>query len=361
MNAPEKNLQYYLEHTDEMPTEPKEIERLANEHMAKAMEIGAEQLTVDRIVGKPDDKSTDAAASEAAPSGGDKAKEADAPKPDEAAAKPKDEPKGEAKADPEAKPEGVLAKDGKNVIPYAVLESARERAVAAERLAAEQAKELETLKAEKPAARDEPKSAMLTDEELTALESESPTLAKLLRAQQATIQSLTGTVDAIKGRQEQRDTADAAEVKSEIQTAIDAVPELATWQAAEDQAAWNIASMHDKTLRSLPKYKDVSFEDRFKEVVKLTKLTLGEAIEPPAQPKAELAKAQTAEEIRAAAEAKLKAKSAKGMPRSLSDIPGGAPPAVDEKDRIEQMSAVELGNKFLSMTPDQREAYLSGL
>ena len=354
-----KNLQYYLEHTDEMPTDPAEVERLAQEHMQAATERQTAEMTVDAIVGKPDDP--------AAKVEEQKADEKEPPK-EEAKADskeaPKEEAKPEAKAEGEPKPEGVLAKDGKNVIPYAVLESARDRAAKAEQLAAEQAKELETLKAQKPAAREEPKSELLTDEELAALQADSPTLAKVLAAQQAEIQKLTGTVTELKGRETHRATTEQAEVKSEIQTAIDAVPELAAWQADKDQSAFNIAVAHDMTLRRLPKYRDVSFEDRFKVAVRLTKLTLAEQEqEPEKEPeKAGLdVKAPKPEEVRAAAEAKLKALGAKGLPTSLSDIPGGAPPAVDERDRVEQMSIIELGQKFMGMSPEQREAYLAGL
>ena len=355
VSATQKDLKYYLENPDDMPTDPKEIERLANEHMQAAMELGAEQLSIDNLVQK-DEPKPEVKAEAAEPD--DKVKETETPKAEEAKEAPKEEPKPQAA---EVKPEGVLAKDGKNVIPYAVLESARERAAAAEQLAAEQLKELETLRAQKPKEREEPKSEMLSDEELTALEAESPTLAKLLRAQQATIQNLTGTVEQIKGREEQRTSTEKAEVKSEIQTAIDAVPKLAAWQAAEDKTAFNIASLHDKTLRAIPKYKDVSFEDRFKKVVELTEATLAEQQEEtPAAGKPEV-KAPTATEVRAAAEAKLAAAKSKGVPKSLSDIPGGAPPAVDERERIEQMSVFELGNKFMGMSPEQREAYLSGL
>ena len=357
MSATQKNLQYYLENPDEMPTDPKEIEKLANSHMASAMEFGNEQITVDRIVGKPDEKPADIK-SDAAPSDGDKAKEVEQPKAEEPKETPKEEPKPEVKAD--ARPDGVLAKDGKNVIPYAVLESARDRAVKAEQLAADQAKELEQLRAAKPKDREEPKSEMLTDEELTALEADSPTLAKLLRSQQSTIQKLTGTVETIQGRVEQRDASEAAEVKSEIQLAIDAVPELAAWQAAEDKTAWNIASAHDRTLRTVPKYRDVPFEERFKKAVELTKATLAEQAEEPkdVKPKEEV---PTAEAVRAVAEAKLKEKSRAGLPKSLSDIPGSAPPAVDEKERVEQMSARELGAKFMNMNKDQLDAYLATL
>ena len=76
----QKDLKYLLEHPDEMPEDPKEIERLANEHMAAALALGTEQMSMDRIVGKPDEKPAEASAPAAAASDGDKAKPAETPK-----------------------------------------------------------------------------------------------------------------------------------------------------------------------------------------------------------------------------------------------------------------------------------------
>ena len=370
MSVPAKNLQYYLDHTDEMPTDPAEIEKLANEHLAQANEAGTEELTVDRFV-PPDEKDdktrassdakvevkddkageqADAEAKAVADAlAADTAKKAD----EKAAADAADLAKAEA--DKTAKPEGILAKDGKNVIPYSQLETARARATAAEALAKEQAVEIERLKAEKETPKED--VATLTKEELDTLEAESPTLAKTLRAQQASIQKLTEQLQAVAARQEDQAVVQETEVKSEIQAAIDANPTLAGWQTAEDQTLWNEASRFDKVLRESPAYANKSFADRFTKVVELTQSALG--IETPkAEVKDELPKL-TPEQIKAAAQAKLKGKTS--VPVSSSQIPGGAPPAVDERERVEQMSVQELGNKFMNMTPEQMEAYLTTL
>ena len=363
MSATAKDLKYYLDHTDEMPTDPAELERLANEHMAAANEVGTEELTVDRFV-PPDDKddkpsvSSDAKV-EAKDDKADEQAEAEAKAiADALAADAAKKAEEAAKAEPpkEEKPEGILAKDGKNVIPYSQLETARARATAAETLAREQAEEITRLKAEKAKPQDD--VAILTDEELDALEADSPTLAKTLRAQQATIQKLSDRLEAVVERQETQGATQETEVKTEIQTAIDANPTLATWQAAEDQTLWNEASRFDKVLRESPAYANKSFAERFIKVVELTQSALGIAEAPKTEVKEELPKL-TPEQIKAAAAAKLKGKPS--APVSLSQIPGGAPPAVDEKERIEQMSAVELGNKFMSMTPEQLETYIASL
>lgn len=334
-----QNLKYFLEHPDEMPIDPKELERLTNEHIAGALDSGTEELDVEKIVGKEAEKT-----GEPAP-----AKSEEPPK---EAAKPQ-EP--EAK---ETKPEGILAKDGKNVIPYAQLESARQRAAQAEAKAAEatalaqqQAEELAALRAGK-----QPQDAeMLTEEELTALEGESPTLAKTLRGQQAAIRQLREELENVRGRQEAQAKTEEELVKDEIQAAIDANPMLAQWQADEDQTLWNEVVRFDKMLRESPRYAKVSFGDRFADAVELTRVSM----KLPPEPKQETTLTQ--EELRAAAERKLADKSKASRPVSLSQIPGGAPPAVDERQKVEEMSSVALGNQFLGMTKDQIDAYLANL
>jgi len=343
-----KNLQYYLQNPDEMPTDPKVLEQLANDQVRDAIEGNEDQLTVDRFVASDpvakDERTGESSDAE--------------PKPGEKTVA--EETAAEVKADDKPvdteKPAGILAKDGKNVIPYSQLESARQRALAAEQLAQSQAEELERLRAAKDT--DSNVNAdvqMLSDDDLNALAQDSPTLAKVMRAQQNMIQKLTGTVEELASEQGRQIANETSTVKSEIQSAIDATPLLAEWQTAEDQTLWNEASRFDKLLRESPRYANVPFEERFAKVVELTQTALGLEREEEIQAKPELTQSQ----IRAAAEAKMK--KAVPLPKTLSDIPGGAPPAVDEKDRLEQMSSVELGQKFLGMTPDQMQAYLNAL
>lgn len=349
-----KDLKYYLANPDEMPTDVKELERLANEQIAVALESGTEEVSVERFVGT-DEKPAESSPAPAADTNG-KAE------PDKGEAE--EAPKVDAAVETEAKPDGVLAKDGKNVIPYAVLESARRTAQDATELARDQQQQIADLKAtiaagNKPAEQAPADAGMLTDDELTALEGDSPTLAKVLRAQQATIQKLTGTVNKLESHTRDQIADEETEIKSDIQKAIDATPELAGWQAAEDQAQWNRASAFDKVLRELPEYAEVPFEQRFKKVVEMTKSALSVENAPPAKREPDPKPAANADAVKAAAAAKLK--NVTTTPRSLSDIPGGAPPAQSERENVENMSSVALGQKFLSMTKDQMDAYLAGL
>ena len=224
-----------------------------------------------------------------------------------------------------------------------------------------QAEELERLKAEKKPATDAADVAMLTEEELAVLEADSPTLAKTLRAQQLQITSMAEQLKSVTERQAEQVATEETVLKTEIQTAIDANPTLAAWQTAEDQTMWNEASKFDKLLRESPRYANVPFADRFSKVVELTQAAL-ELEAPAPETKAEAAKpAPTAEETRAAAAAKLADKNKSAKPVSMSQIPGGAPPAVDERQKVEQMSAVALGNSFQGMSREQLDAYLATL
>lgn len=355
-----KDMNYYLAHPDEMPTDPKIIEQLAEEMRLQTMASGQEEVSVDRFtttdpVAKDErtGASSDAEATK---------KEADAKALAESNAKTEAEAKAAAdleagkKAEAEKKPEGVLAKDGKNIIPFAVLANARERAEAAERLVQEQAAQLEALQAAAKTGKPvEQQAEMLSEEELNALAEDSPTLAKVLHAQQNTIQQLTGTVESLAQRSQAQEQVVEAEIKSEVQTAIDANPTLLAWQNDKDQTTWDRASAFDKLLRETPEYRDVPFAKRFEKVVALTKAALD--LKDDAD---QTDQTLTQAEIRAAAEAKLK--TTKALPTSLSQIPGGAPPAVDEKERVDQASPVELGQKFMGMkSVEEINAYLSTL
>lgn len=329
----EKDLKYFLDHPDEMPTDPAELERLANEQIQRTMESGKDEVTVDRFV--KDEK-------EAAPSPAAEVKE------EPAAETPKEEaPKAE-----ETQPEGVLAKDGKNVIPYGVLEAERRRTRELTDVVAALQAEVQALKApkeEQPA-----QTTQLNEEELQTLEAEWPTMAKVLRGLQNEVNTLRGTVGGVANYVALQANEEETEVKSEIQQAIDANPTLSAWQNAEDQTMWNEAAKQDLLLRQNPLWADVPWEKRFEKVVELTQSAM--QVEAPA-PKPE--DKPNLDAVRAAAQAKLQKIAT--MPRSLSQIPGGAPPAVDERQKVEEMSPIALGEMFLHMTPEQREVYLQNL
>lgn len=350
MSVTEKNLQYYLTHTDEMPEDPKILERLANEHMAAALESGTEQMDINTVV-----PAEEPIKDEKTGGSSDAKAEVTTEVKEEVKAEVKDEPKVEVKAEtPETKPEGILAKDGKNVIPYSQLESARARATAAEAMVKELTAKVAQAEAGKTT---EAADESLTEDELQVLEADSPTLAKTLRSLQNKVSTLQESLKSVTGRQEQQIAQAETETKSEAQTAIDGIPTLAAWQAAEDQTMWEAAVAQDRILRAKPAFANMSFAERFKKVVQLVEVEL--ELQPTTQVATQDKPALTAAEVKEVARGKLAGKTP--VPRSLSDIPGGAPPAVDEKAKVEQMSVHELGNKFMNMSREQMDAYLQTL
>lgn len=335
MNAVVKDLKYFLANPDEMPEDPKVLEQLANDHMAAAMESGTEQMDIDKVVGT--DTPEKVAATEA---------------PKAEAATVEVEPPV-TPPEPEGKPDGIQAKDGKNIIPYSALETERQRRAAAEQLSRDLANQLAAATESKAPSTP---TELLTAEELDTLEQDSPTLAKTLRALQQQNQVLADEIKQVRQVQQSQEVREDVAQKNDVREAIDSNPTLVGWEHAEDKTAWLEACRLDKLMRASEDFLDyqaLSYEDRFKEVVKLVeaKLDLHEEPEPPVL---------TPVQIKAAAAEKLKTAKAQ-VPRSLSDIPGGAPPAVDERDKVEQMSSVELGSMFMKMTREQQDAYLSTL
>lgn len=339
-----KDLAYYLEHTDEMPTDPAEIERLTREAMDQTNGQASEDLTIDRIVPPADEPPKDPPKVEDPP-------KTETPKTEEP---PKVDPK---------EPKGVLAKDGEHIIPYSQLEQARSNAREAterEQAALNKVNELNARIQELTAGKAPPAAAettLMAEEELVALEATDPTLAKVLRGQVEHIHKLEERDARRTAEETRRAAAERREVNDEIQDAIDQVPKLAEWQASKDQAMWDRASATDAYLRQLPEWRNKSFKERFEKVVEITEeaiRTEPAKVEQPAQ--------LTQEQIRAAAEAKLRETASKSTPKTLSDIPGGAPPAQSERERLEQMSVSEMGSKMMGFKSlDEIQAFLTQL
>lgn len=299
---------------------------------------------------------------------------APAPKKDDTTAAPQDEKKADTpaantqteKADPVApsgdqKPEGVQAKDGRHVIPYQVLERERTRASQAEAALRTLTAEVEQLKSGK--ATDAAAPALLSEEDLAALDQDLPSVAKAIRAQMAMIDALTGTVTQLKGEQSAVVQNQQRTVEDELEAAINGNPDLSAWRNAAfrednpDPLMWNRARNLDAALQNDPEWQNKTFAERFAKVTETMKALYGIAgAAPSTDPKPQ----PTAADLKQAAEAKLKEAPAP-VPTSLSDIPGGNPPAQSHLEQLENASGISLTNRFLSMTPDQIEAELARL
>lgn len=253
--------------------------------------------------------------------------------------------------------DGVLAKDGKNVLPFSVLQGARERAAILERMVEDQKAELERLRGEraseegttgKPAAGepDEGEAGELSEDVMQVVEQEFPALAKILRAQQNELSSL---------REERmaRNAAQASEIADKVQSIIDAKPKLAHLQA-NDPDAWRELVEHDNRLAASPKWRGKSLSDRFDAALRIYEAENGEVSLPQTGAK----KAHHTTQLAGPSLDTPAAASRRG-PTTLSDLPGGKPAPVDELASIEQASAVELTARFEAMTPEQLEAFIA--
>jgi hypothetical protein len=299
------------------------------------------------------------------------------PEPTEPAA----EPKEPAKAEPEqsntqqdnqddAEPEGVATKDGKRVIPYAVLKSERERASRAEQVAEEMRARVASLEAMVKAASEGAKTGEsarteiqegsvsdLSQEDLDVLKEDFPTVYKAVMASMAAAKALEAKLQPVEetvreARQEQQRTE--AET---VQDAIDSVPKLAHIQA-NNAEAFELAKQFDATLRNQAAWANRPLVERFEKVTEMVEAALGKIDIPGA--KTELSPEDLKKAAAAKAAAATKANKS-NVPTSLSEFPVGEPAAADERAAAETMTHAQLAELLSSMTPEQMDAYFQSL
>lgn len=292
------------------------------------------------------------------------------------AAKTKEQPgqgaAGDTTQGDESNAEGVFARDGKNIIPYSVLKSERERTARAEQLAKEAADKIAALEAQIAAGKQgatpgesartteaTPEAEALTDEELEAIREDFPTMYKALKAQQATISALKTQLQPVEEDRRQQQ-ADRQRTQEElVRDAIDVTPKLAHIQAT-DPERFAAAQQFDQVLRANPKWAGKPLAERFARVVELVEQEHG-AIEIPGAKSNTTQK--TPEELKKAAEAAAAAaaKAKPTVPNSLSDFPAGSPPAQSESQALESLTPLQLADKLARMSPAQQEAYFNSL
>lgn len=289
------------------------------------------------------------------------------PKADSEASKTQQEADKGQQTEPE--PEGVATKDGKHIIPYSVLKSERERAARSEQIAAEMRERVEKLEAmvqqqasqgakqgESARTTDLPTESEISQEDLEDLKENFPTVYKAVMGMQAKAQHLESKLQPVEETVKTQAEEQARSNAEAVQDAIDAVPKLAHIQA-NDPAAFELAKQFDATLIASTVWADKPMSERFAKVAEMVEAAMG-PIELPGS-----SKPPSQEEIRKAAEAKAAqaAKSAKSVPTSLSEFPAGQHAAQDEREAAEQLTPVQLAEKFARMTPEQMDAYFQEL
>jgi len=299
------------------------------------------------------------------------------PKPDD---QPKDDPAKDepqqakqGQTEPEAEPAGVATKDGKHVIPYSVLKSERDRATRAEQLANEMRERVETLEKmvksgnqgakDGESARTDPQPPTVSDlspEDLEALKEDFPTVYKAVMASMAAAKALESKLAPVEESVRTAEAEQARSAQETVQDAIDSIPKLAHIQASNKEA-FELAKQFDATLRSQTAWAEKPLSERFAKVTEMVEAALG-PIELPGAGKP--ASQPSAEDLRKAAQAAA-AKAAKAsrtdVPTSLSEFPVGQHAAQDEREEAENLTALQLADKFASMTQDQMDAYFRSL
>ena len=245
---------------------------------------------------------------------------------------------------------GVLAKDGKNMLPFSVLQGTREEKARLEQLVAAQTAEIERLKGGGDVASPgttgeeggEQSAAELSAEDLAAIEAEFPALGKLLRAQQ-------DTIDRLSGEQAARASERAQQVGIEVQAIIDTKPKLAHLQATNPEAWADVVEI-DNRMGASRKWANKPMAERFDAVIKVYEAENGAIAMPQEAPN---------QDVDITKITKPKSAPAYRGPTTLSDLPGGKEAPIDELASLEQSSAIELTRRFEDMTPEQLERFIA--
>lgn len=264
-------------------------------------------------------------------------------------------------------PKGVQAKDGQHIIPYSVLERERDRASRAEQTAQALADQLQKLQSgTATAATADATAVQLTDDDLAQLDTDLPGVAKVIRAQMQMIEKLTGTVQTLQHGQESQQTSAEQQRRDEEEAAIAANENLTALRSTmgEDpkaQARWNRVVDTYQSLREDPELFALDTASLINKAEQSVAAIYGPVVKSettPATPAAKPTEESQAAALKQAADAALKAQPGT-VPTSLSDFPGGTPPAQNDIETLSNASPVQLGQKFMSMSPDQIESYLA--
>jgi len=267
-------------------------------------------------------------------------------------------PSGDAVATKEAgeqpQPDAILARDGKHLIPISVLDAARKDATNAQaaanteaeaRVAAEQ--RLAELQAKVDAMQSGDGKAVegvsvLSAEELAQMEEDFPTLAKGFQVMQAEIARL----QALSARQETaKQETEIDTVARTVQDLIDSNPKLSHLQTT-DPTGWAKAVAIDDGLRAAMPGTDMA--SRFNAVVAAYEAQYGAVVAP--------AKTETTSQ-----ETHKQPVKNQNVPLSMSQIPGGTPPAVSEAAALLAMNGTQALAHFDGMTKEQIERQLDSM
>jgi hypothetical protein len=291
----------------------------------------------------------------------------ESPKVEESTTKQDEGQQQETQKQNEPEPEGIATKDGKHVIPYSVLKSERDQRTRAEQLAKEMQDRVTALEKivqsgnqganNGESARTTEQSAVndISDEDLEVLKEDFPTVYKAVMASMAAAKALEAKLVPVEESVRSQEAERAQNATESVQEAIDSVPKLAHIQAS-DPEAFELARQFDQTLRNQPAWAEKSLSERFAKVAEMVEAAIG-PIEMPGQQSTTQPSAAELQKAAQALAAQAAKKNRTNVPTSLSEAAAGQHAAQDEREAAENMTALQLAEKFSSMTPDQMDAY----
>lgn len=243
------------------------------------------------------------------------------------------------------KPDGILARDGKHVIPIEVLDKTRKalkdttetaQTATTARLAAET--KLAELQAQFNALQDgqSAKEVADIDEHLAAIQEDFPSVAEAMRAMKVQIATMQEESARHKSVSSQASNDD---IVRQSQDAIDANPKLSHLQH-NDAEGWQRAVKIDQQLMLDPAMANLPLAERFAKAA-----AIYEAMYAPI--KTSSATVTTAAKPR--------------LPSSMSAIPGGTPPVVDQIAELAEKSVNDTVALLATKSPKQMDAYIDAL
>lgn len=259
------------------------------------------------------------------------------------------------KGEPEQTPQidGVLTRDGKHVMPYSTVETARNEAADWKRRAEEAERQVEEFKARQAEIKaDDSTTGAEQDEALKQLEDDyPPELLQILKTAQQEAREAKSRADKLEA--DRQAEVDARENQSrqdrEDQIAADhakAIEHTPLLQKLERRggAMWKEAiAISDERLAEFKKAgKTESLADHYKAVEQELRDTYGLA-DPSATNK----------------QGKPLPDGDTDPPSSLSTIPGGLPPATSESEAFEAMDPMRATATLAKMNPKQMDEFLS--
>lgn len=261
----------------------------------------------------------------------------------------------EEEEQPQEDVKGILARDGKHVIPYDVLEAERaEKQRLTQRyeqqLAEEQRKiDLLTSQIKQAGMTPDPlpEDARISDEQIAKIREEYPEVANALTLMARKYDYLQAQI-----QQEQPQRETETQGNTEGATALSSVPDLVEWNQS-DPDKFAVAAHIDEKLQNDPAWKGKPLTERFAEAARRTRIAFGEA---PPEPVVEQDKNQKV--LAAAADKVAKADAAAALPDSPSDVGNTAAVPQDKFEQLLAASHAEAAELMSTMSEAEINAIL---